>query len=284
VDSAGSLAFFARDKAYFCDRFGPSQIVIWDPEAMLIRGTIPLALPTAGEMKPQVVLTEREDRLLAIVSWQQGHGYDWTRFGDHVQVIAIDPETDSIVGRVDEPRCNLMSWVSAGSDGAEYFSPASYYAPLRSMLGEGSGIEPCALRIQPGADGFDAGYQLDLSSITDGRPAGDFFLVSDASAFLRVWHSELVTQLSSDNQNWESVLHEPGFLWWSWQVGAARAERVADQRPSRDAQTFVLDGKTYTPTRSEDGASTVLEELDPRGELRPGLRGPGEVIGVFRLR
>jgi len=33
VDSAGSLAFFARDKAYFCDRFGPSQIVIWDPEA-----------------------------------------------------------------------------------------------------------------------------------------------------------------------------------------------------------------------------------------------------------
>lgn len=284
VDSAGALSFFAPDKAYFCNRFDPAEIVIWDPQTMRVRGTIPLGLPPAAQMRPQVVLTQRSDRLFAVVSWQEAHAYDWTRFGDHVQVISIDPATDSIVARVDEPRCNLISWVSAASDGAEYFSPASYYAPLRSMLGEGSGIEPCALRIQPGADRFDADYELRLASITGGRPAGDFFLVSDATAFLRVWHSELVTPLSMDNENWESVVQEAGFLWWTWQVGAEQAERVTGQRPSRDAQTFVVDGKTYTPTLSEDGSSSVLEELDPRGELRPGLSGPGEIIGVFRLR
>jgi hypothetical protein len=230
------------------------------------------------------VLSQRSDRIFAVVSWQQAHAYDWTRFGDHVQVISIDPETDTVVGRMDEPRCNLLSWASAASDGAAYFSPASYYAPLRSMLGEASGVAPCALRIQPGADSFDLGYTVDLASITGGRPAGDLFLVSDTTAFLRVWHSELVTPLSAGNQNWESVVQEAGFLWWTWHVGAEQAERVVDQRPSKDAQMFVVDGKTYTPTFSEDEASSVLEELDPRGQLRPGLRGPGQIIGVFRLR
>ncbi|MEO8181019.1 MAG: hypothetical protein ABI895_19460 [Deltaproteobacteria bacterium] len=284
VDSAGSLSFFAKDKAYFCNRFDPSQIVIWNPETMSIRGAIPLTLPLTGEMRPQVVLSQRSDRIFAVVSWQQPHAYDWTRFGDHVQVISVDPTTDGVVGRVDEARCNLLSWVSAASDGAAYFSPASYYAPLRSMLGEASGVEPCTLRISPDADSFDAGYSVDLASITSGRPAGDLFVVSDTTAFLRVWHAELVTPLSDGNQNWESVVQEAGFLWWTWQMGAEQAERVTAQRPSKDAQTFVVDGKTYTSTLSEDGASSVLEELDPRGELRPGLRGPGQIIGVFRLR
>jgi hypothetical protein len=284
VDSAGSLSFFAKDKAYFCNRFGPSQIVVWDPETMSIRGTIPLDLPIAGELRPQVVLSQRSDRIFAVASWQQAHAYDWTRFGDHVQVISVDPATDAVLGRVDESRCNLLSWVSTASDGAAYFSPASYYAPLRSMLGEPSGVEPCTLRIPSGADSFDASYSVDLAAITGGRPAGDLILVSDTTAFLRVWHSELVTPLNEGNQNWESVVQEAGFLWWTWQVGAQQAERVTGQRPSKDAQMFVVDGKTYTSTRSEDGASSVLEELDPEGELRPGLEGPGQIIGVFRLR
>jgi hypothetical protein len=284
ADSAGALSFYARDKAYFCNRFDPSEIVIWNPETMAIRGTIPLDLVLDGQMRPQVVLSQRADRLFAVVSWQQAFAYDWTRFGDRVQIIAIDPSSDSVIGRVEESRCNQFSWVSNASDGTAYFSPASYYAPLRSMLGESIGVDSCALRILPGADSFEPGYDVDLQSITGGRPAGDFFLASDTRAFLRVWHSELVTPLDDGKSNWEAVMQEPGFLWWTWQVGAEQAERVPDQRPSREAQTFVVDDESYTATLSEDGSSTQLEQLDPQGLLRPGLRGPGQIIGVFRVR
>jgi hypothetical protein len=285
ADSAGSLSFFAEDKAYFCNQFDPSNVVIWDPQTMSIRGTIALELPVQGRMKPQVVLSQRADRLFAIASWQDTFAGDWTHFGDHVQVISIDPETDSVMGRVDEPRCNSFSWVSATSDGTAYFSAASYFAPLRPLLGAPSGVEACALRIMPGADRFEQGYGVDLDSLTGGRPAGDLFLVSDTTAFLRVWHSELVTPLSPGNANWEAVLQEPGFLWWSWRVGSADAQQVPDQRPSGDAQMFVVDGKTYTPTLSEDGGSSVLEELEPEdGVLRAGLTGPGQIVGVFRVR
>jgi hypothetical protein len=284
ADSAGSLAFHAADKAYFCNQFDPSEVVIWNPQTLELRGTIPLGLPMLGTMRPQVVLSQRQDRLFAIVSWQQEFARDWTHFGDHVQVVAIDTVSDTIVGRVDESRCNLLGGGSLAADGSAYFSSAAYYAPLRSFLGEPSGVETCALRIAPGAERFDADYGLDLTELTGGRPAGDFVLVGEGRAFLRVWHSELVTPLAAANANWETVLQEPGFLWWTWRLGEPEAERVADQQPSLVAPLLHIDGKTYTTRRSADGAGSVLAELTAEGTVRPGLSGPGELLGVFRVR
>jgi hypothetical protein len=285
ADAAGSLSFFSEEKAYFCNPFDPSQVAVWNPRSMSLIGSIPLDLPAQGPMRPQVVLSQRADRIFAIASWQHTSATDWTRFGNHVEVIAIDPTTDGVVGRVAESRCNSFSWVSAASDGTAYFSPAAYYAPLRRWLGDTSGVDSCALRITAGADQFEPGYGIDLEALTGGRPAGDLLLVSDETAFLRVWHSELVTPLDSVNSNWEAVLQEPGFLWWSWQLGSAEARQVPEQEPAADAQMFVVDGKTYTPALARDRSTSVLQELDPSaGELRPGLSGPGQIVGVFRIR
>ncbi|MEY4547683.1 MAG: hypothetical protein RL685_3878 [Pseudomonadota bacterium] len=284
ADSAGSLAFHAADKAYFCNQFDPSEVVIWNPETLELRGTIPLGLSMLGTMRPQVVLSQRQDRLFAIVSWQQEFARDWTHFGDHVQVVAIDTASDTIVGRVDESRCNLLSSGNTAADGSAYFSPAAYYAPLRSFLGEPSGVETCALRIAPGAERFDPAYGVDLTELTGGRPAGDFVLVAENRAFLRVWHSELVTPLTPGNANWETVLQEPGFLWWTWRVGEPEAEQVAEQQPSLVAPLLYVEGKTYTTTLSADRTSSVLVELGAEGDVKPGLSGPGQLLGVFRVR
>jgi hypothetical protein len=94
----------------------------------------------------------------------------------------------------------------------------------------------------------------------------------------------LVTSLAAGNANWETVLQEPGFLWWTWRVGEPEAERVANQQPSLVAPLLHVDGKTYTTTRSADGASSVLVELTAEGTVQPGLSGPGELLGVFRAR
>ena len=237
-----------------------------------------------GTLRPQVVLSQRQDRLFVIASWQQEFARDWTQFGDRVQVLAIDPASDSVVSRVEETRCNSFSSASSAADGTTYFSPAAYYAPLRSLLGEQSGVEPCALRIMPGAESFDAGYGLDLSALAGGRPAGDLSLVGEGRAFLRVWHSELVTPLAEGNANWESVLQEPGFQWWTWQLGAAEAEPIAGQQGSLVAPLIHVDGKTFTTTRSAADGTSQLQELSPEGELRPGLSGVGQILGVFRVR
>lgn len=284
ADFAGSLSFHSADKAYFCNQFEPSEVVIWNPETLELRGTIPLELPFLGTLRPQVVLSQRRDRLFVIVSWQQEFARDWTHFGDHVQVLAIDPASDTVVSRVDESRCNSFSLASTAADGTTYFSPAAYYAPLRSLLGEPSGVESCLLRIMPGADSFDATYGQDLSELVGGRPAGDLALVTESRAFLRVWHSELVTPLADGNANWEAVLQEPGFQWWTWRVGEPEAAPIAEQQGTTVGPLLQIDGKTYTTALAADGGSSQLLELNAEGALQPGLSGVGQILGVFRVR
>ncbi len=53
-----------------------------------------------------------------------------------------------------------------------------YVAPLRSV-----GPPNCGRIARPGE--ADTGYQLDMSSLAGGRPAGDFTLLDDQTALIR---------------------------------------------------------------------------------------------------
>jgi hypothetical protein len=283
--SVGDELFYSPQKAYLPDDAN-QQLVIWNPQAMEIVGTIPLGVDAEGDLQPSMSVTVRQDRVIVIVSWQGDFDGDWSLFGNRVRVISIDPETDSVVSAVDEPRCNYMFWGSTASDGTAYFSPLSYYAPIRSMLGDERGVDSCGLRIVPPDTDFDAGYEVSLSDLVGGRPAGNLFLVDDRVAFLRVWHSELVTPVTPDKSNWQDVINEAGFMWWRWPLGAAAAEPIAHQEPgaSETPALFSVDGRKFLPRIAADYSSTTLDELDPSGALRPAVTGPGNIWGVVRLR
>src|SRR5690606_35590319 len=124
-------------------------------------------------------------------------------FGDRVEVIEIDPETNEIVERGMETRCNQLDTITSTSDGTAYFSSNAYLSPIRALLGEDRGVDACALRIVPPGKSFDEGFEVDLPTLTGGRQAGDFAMVDDETALLRVWHSELVSELAEDESNWE---------------------------------------------------------------------------------
>jgi hypothetical protein len=279
--------FYSDEKAYFHDD-ASRQIVIWNPRAMSIIGTIPLDLdlPDAPALVPWLTLLVRPDRVFAVASWEEDFDADWSRFGDRVRIVSIDPATDSVVESVDEPRCNYLLWAFSATDGTAYFSPLSYYAPIRSMLGAAAGIDNCSLRIVPPATTFDAGYSVDLDALAGGRPTGSLFLVNDQVAFIRVWHSELVSLLASDKSNWQDVLNEPGFQWWRWSIGSPAAELIPGQTPAASEATglYRIGDRKFIPRVNEDYSATTLDELDPAGELRPTLSGPGNIWGVARIR
>jgi hypothetical protein len=154
------------------------------------------------------------------------------------------------------------------------------------MLGDGRGVDSCSLRVVPPDSTFDRAYDVDLSALAGGRPAGSLFLVDDDTAFIRVWHSDLVTPLAADKSNWEEVLAEPGFLWWRWRIGDEQATPIADQSPAASEATglFAVDGRKFVPRVDANYTETTLDELDPTGALAPALRGPGNVWGIARVR
>lgn len=277
---------YSDEKAYFTDD-AAGRVVVWNPKTMEITATIGLDIESSGALVPSLSLTVRQDRVFVVVSWEEDYEKgDWSRFGDKVRVFTIDPAADQIVDTSDEPRCNSLTWSFQQSDGTAYLSPMSWFAPIRSMLGPEHGVEPCGLRIVPHEASFDQSYQVDLDALTGGRPTGNVFLVNDEVAFLRVWHSELVSPLEGDKSNWQDVLAEAGFLWWKWQLGAEAAEPIDDQSPGASEVSGLLevDGKRYLPRIASDYSETTLDELDPEGALRPGLSGPGAIFSIVRLR
>lgn len=93
-------------------------------------------------------------------------------------------------------------------------------------------------------------------------------------------------QMTKRQSNWEDVLGEAGFMWWRWRIGTETAELIAGQEPgaSEVSALFKVDGKRFLPRTAADYSETTLDELDPSGALRPGLRGPGNIRGVVRIR
>ena len=277
--------FYARDRAYFTDDRN-RQVVVWNPETMTLVTTIPLDVEPDGALEPWLTMTLREDRIFVVASWEEGSAGDWTRFGEHVRIIEIDPATDAVVASTDEPRCNSFTWTSTTSNGTTYFSPMSWFAPIRAMMGAEHGVASCGLRIVPPATSFDESYQVDLSALAGGRPAGTLFLVGDDVAFMRVWHEELVDELADDKSNFEDIINQAGFKWWRWQVGAEAATVVAGQEPSASevAALFSVDGSSWVPRPAADYSTTTLDQLDSKGEIHAGLSGPGTITSLTRLQ
>ncbi|HVW24965.1 MAG TPA: hypothetical protein VHC69_06315 [Polyangiaceae bacterium] len=279
------FGIYSAERAFYVPFQSSSPvIVVWNPTTMQVVTTIPLPVQQEGDLLPLTNLSARGDRLFATVSWQGAFDADSSKFGDHVHVIEIDTATNKIVNESDEPRCNELTLSSKTSDGTLYYSTYSGDANIRWALGSSHGVDPCALRIVPPDSSFDQGFDVDLQSLAGGRPAGGLEMLNDDTAFIRVWHSELVDPLAPDLSNWEDVTGENGFLWWKWSLGSTQAERIPDQSPGNYTLTIAVDGRRFESHWSDDFSSTTLEELDPEGVIRPALSGKGQIFEIIRVR
>jgi hypothetical protein len=281
---AASAPIFSADKSYFIDD-EQDQVVIWSPSRMELLGTIQLDDEPEGILRPypEGAIVVHGDQLIITVYWRDPD--DTTSYGDHVRVVTIDTNTDSIVDSAVERRVTHAAFNAESSDGTAYFTPYSLYAAYRE-IGAGHGAQSLAMRINPDEDTFDPNFSLDMSALVGGRPAGDFTLLDDETALLRVRHPEIVDPV--DPEDWQATLWgEAGFLWWRWHVGDAEAVQIDNQEPGAlGATVFKIDGKTYSTRYAADQSSTALVEITPAGEFLPSIEGTGSIVGggVIRVR
>ncbi|HTV26097.1 MAG TPA: hypothetical protein VMG12_45690 [Polyangiaceae bacterium] len=280
-EARGNTSLYLRDKAYFLSSDG--QIVVWNPNDMTILGTIPYA-GVAG-FTPEGLFTGDEEHVLVSLTFSEDNPVDSTIYRQDVRLIEIDPRTDQIVSETEDPRCNRLYSMSRAPNGSTYYSAPATDTPLRVMLGEGHGPKDCSLRIQPPQTGFDASFNVDLTQLVDGRPAGGLVMVTDDVAFLRVWHEELAPPLAADKSNYQELVFASAYQWWRWPLGSDRAELAPDQMPTTGQwDPFAVDGRALLPVIASDFGSTELVELLPEGGMRPLISGPGTLLGIVRVR
>jgi len=280
-EARGRTAIDVGDKAYFMSSDG--QLVIWSPSDMAILGTIPWSL--APNLEPEGIFAGDEGRVLMTANLYRNDSADTSIYRDDVHLVEIDPSTDQVISDVVEPRCNNLSAVSRAPNGTSYHSPRAPVASYRVTLGEGHGPKDCSLRIMPASNGYDPGFDVSLSSLVGGRPAGGLFALNDDVAFIRVWHEELAPALAADRSNFEDLMFASAYQWWRWDIGSSAAELVPGQLPTTGQwDPHQIDGRALVPVIAADFSSTELIELFPDGEMRPLISGPGTLLGIVRVR
>lgn len=276
--TAASTPMFAEDKAYFVDA-SSMQVVVWNPRDMVFLRTIELPAPIIVGFEPSAELAIRGDQVLVSVMWSSPSS-GFTENADHVRLIAIDPLTDTVSQVTDDTRCASLSPAGVTSDGTVYYGPWDYHAAVRGVFGDGYGSASCGLRVVPAASALDAGYEIDLSSLVGGRPAGGLQLLNDEEALLHVWHEEL---LGATTESWVDQRFEPGYKWYRWRLGSSEATELPDQVPSAEGSAWrVLDGKVISFSNDAEYTETTLVELDDTGRGRPGLVVPGWIVTMLR--
>jgi hypothetical protein len=266
----------SEEKAYLVD-FQQQRIATWNPRDMTVGELIELELEPRDGLPawlPTIVL--RDDKLFVTVVWEE----DW-KFASSSRVIAIDTETDKVVETSDDERCEQLAVSSVDSQGTAYYTPYAHSPVAREVLGEGYGTKSCGVRIVASDSAFDEGWQVDLSALADGRPAGEFVLASDDVGFFRVFYND---EVQANAENWQDKQGVPGYRWWRWEIGTEQAEEIPNQELTVEAGRYFVDGKTYVGNPSADWSATTIVELDAGGELREGLTVQGTPGGVVLIR
>ncbi|HTV23307.1 MAG TPA: hypothetical protein VMG12_31680, partial [Polyangiaceae bacterium] len=297
VASASNVAYtplYSDTKSYFTSA---TDLVIWNPTAMTLVEVRPVPeeyLQYGAEGPFAVysveVLLVRDDLVQLAVIFMDPD--EWGHWGEHMKVINFDPRTDTFMGAVDETRCE---WVAARgrktSDGKTYFSTDPSFEFLARAYGDEYGTRSCGLRVVDPGQSFDAGFDVNLSELVGGRPAGLVTPVSDDLAYISVYHTELLgTDITAETYDsiWASDAPR-AFRLWTWHIGDPVANDDVEQEPSAygiggEAQ-IVVDDRVFSVDISPDFASWRLLELKPDGTLSPALSGPNRAaLGVVRVR
>lgn len=272
----GTAPIVSATKAYLLDAEN-GWVVTWNPSDMEVGEVIELDLEERDGVPATLSsIVAREDRVFVTAAWES----DW-KWSESARIIAIDPATDEIVGNLDETRCAELSVTSRASDGTIYFGPHAFAASARTVLGAGFGTGSCALRVLPTGGEIDGAWEIDLSELAGGSPAGSFMLASDDVGFFRVFYQN---EIGATPENWNDTLAMPAYRWWRWSIGADEAEEIPDQDLTLEASHYEVDGKVFLGNPSEDWSSTTLVELDAEGELENGVTVQGSPGGVVRVR
>ena len=279
---SGLVTFVSDTKAYFPD-FPNGRLIVWNPQTMETTGEIDLGIePLDDDLLPQQAgsFVLRSDGMLMIpVHWSSR---DFVTLADRVRVVTVDTSTDTVVEVAEDDRCGYAFHASVASDDTAYIDGGPWTRVYTDVLGSEFGATPCHLRVVPPGRSFDAGYFVDLSTLTGGRPTGDFFLLDDETAALRVFHPEDAPNPFDGDAL--AYAFQPAYRWWVWQIGEPEATLAqTDEAVVVTGQRFVVDGNPYLVDATEDYSSSTLISFSDEGEIIQGLTVRGSPYGVLRI-
>jgi hypothetical protein len=269
-------------KAYWVDDVS-AQIVIWNPEAMTVTGTISLTAALRDGWSLEVGQAVLRDGLVFISA---NYRDDADGEAGEAVAIVVDTASDALAGVSTDTRCGGTLDIARGEGDVLYFASNTLAASFYALGRFASYPAPCVLRIAPGEQTFDAGYHVSMLDLTGGLPAGQLVIGGAGRAFLLALHGDLLdTPIAPDTELF-APYEAAAWRWWSVDLESGAPAAVVEDAPPRSASNRVLaaGGVEYIANLDPDAGTTTLMVPQADGRLTLGLEVTGYPYGLIQLR
>ena len=273
----GQFQFVEEDKAYYFD--GPTgQVIIWDPESMIVTGDISL-----GEfVLEDTILTFSaspvwvdNDTLVNFAGWREG-----ATVPSLAGVVSIDTSADEATVVTDD-RCGYVRDGVLADDGYIYVATEAYGASVH-RLNEDNAAPSCLLRFDPETNRFDDDFYVELSDLFDGAAAGSLVVGSGDQAFLKVLDED-VAGISEDTHP-RVLASAAAWRWATLTPGNEPQVDLLELAPDNGSVVVLELGERRFMALSVGRDSTNIVELTNAGPGEASTSIPGIVFSAVKLR
>lgn len=248
------------------------QLIVWDPQAMVITGTQPLNMP-----KREGLDTFSGDPVVAA-----GHVV-WPLTSMNEEAGKLYPKMAALIAPADgsasptlieDDRCLSAIQGFSTQAGDAYLIGDGYTGNSNYWLKDVSNPPPaCILRVRNGATTFDPTYLLNLNTVTGSPAIAQNFRIDDNRVLLRVW--DPATPLAPIDGYWSSM----NFV--SKVIDLSRPEAMATDfaalpkgGATSNVQTY-LDGSAYVEIPKSDTENEIsqlqADKIVPAFTIQGGL-------------
>lgn len=273
---AQAVHFGSPTVAYYKDA-SQAQIIVWDPTAMEIVGTIelPASLIREGWTLSFGDWTGRGDDAFFTVTW---YSRTYDRVGVGTGLVHIDTRTNEVTV-TEDARCRAA--INATEiDGAIYYFSGVINGFGHAVAPGDAGQQDCSLRIAAGSVTFDDGYLGTIAPALPSDRVGTVITSTGTDLWAQV--ADLSITPSAPGTTY-SEWYASGWTWWRVPLDASAATQITTE-PGAYSGFNVTYGASFLLAESEpDYSSTTFIDL-ATGAAVPGLTFPGFALDVARVR
>jgi hypothetical protein len=276
---------FSADKGYFIDQV-TMQVVVFNPTEMTFTTTIDLSeyaevdYPNRWAIFPVI----DGDRVVIPITF---YGSDWSAAALSKLVI-IDTTTDTVT--VDSSTlCGSVSGSAVDAAGNVYWATSADVAVSYKLDPVNAAFAPCMIRMKSGAEGWDDGYYVNMTDLTDNdRPAYGVTTGDGYKGYTLVYSDE-ATPLTAENARGaakQSVWEFSSFDLEAPFAGVTKVENALPTNNRLNYGVFLNDDKvtSWVDTVSSDYTVSTIYDTTDSESWKVLIVVPGDLETISRIR
>lgn len=286
IGGGGENVFVSASRSYM---LSPQldAIIVWDPAAMLITGTIPIELPgtpggTGGPALSGDETFAHKGQLVGDrVIWQVVTANFDAYSIHHATTLAVaSATTEEPVQVIEDARCAGANGGYVDSAGDYYVRADAYWGYFATYGADAASVRTCTLRVRSGQREFDPDYLVDTRELTGTAVNFPWFHIQGSQYVAQAWDGT------------QTVPEDPSQYWYADMVPLLVDIEQGSSAPYPDldgsimvsSAEYSIDGVTYYEVNPEGyvvGGRSEIVELRPEGIVPkfsvPGLWGFGRI-------